>query len=359
MAGTRSGGRRGVATGGGKNRHGQGNGQASHAEAAIVYRDVRRLSSTLAATCKMAPMDLIALIAGAVVAAPVAYLVARGQALRHLGDARAAAAAELAAAQQDSKWLRDEVERHKQAAGSTQELLDKAQQALRDTFQSLAAQALKENRSTFLDLARTSFEGYQQPIAETLRKVDQRLTQAERERLGPIPPLRTGDRARVDDKHALAGARTPAVRGRWGEMQLRRVVEIAGMLQRCDFDEQAGVQTENGRLRPISSSTAGRQAASSWMRRRRSRRISMRRIRRTRRRRVGKLQAHARQVRDHMDRLAARRTGSSSATHLRWSSCSCPGETLFSAALQHDLGLIEYGLQHRCCWRVRSRSSRC
>ena len=65
-----------------------------------------------------------------------------------------------------------------------------AQQSLRDTFQSLAAQALKDNRSTFLDLARTSFEGYQQPIAETLKRVDQRLSQAERERLEAYsPPL--------------------------------------------------------------------------------------------------------------------------------------------------------------------------
>src|SRR5215208_6362541 len=203
----------------------------------------------------MAAMEFVSIVVagalGIAVAGPLAYLIARGRALRHLGDLRAATASELAAAVQDNKWLREEVDRHKQATGSTQDLLDKAQQALRDTFQSLAAQALKDNRSSFLDLARTSFEGYQQPITDTLKKVDLRLSQAERERLEAYSRLSEQIIALGSTATTLSRAlRTPAVRGRWGEMQLRRVVEIAGMLQRCDFDEQAGVQTDNGRFRP-------------------------------------------------------------------------------------------------------------
>ena len=87
-------------------------------------------------------MDALSLITGAVFAGPLAYLLARAHASRQLADVRAASASELAAATQDNKWLREEVERQRQAAGSTHELFDKAQQALRDTFQSLAAQAL-------------------------------------------------------------------------------------------------------------------------------------------------------------------------------------------------------------------------
>ena len=122
---------------------------------------------------------------------------------------------------------------------------------MRDTFQALAADALKDNRASFLDLAKTSFEGYQQPITESLSRVDQRLKEAERERVEAYSRLSEQVVALGSTAHMLSRAlRTPAVRGRWGEMQLRRVVEIAGMLQRCDFDEQPGVPSDNGRLRP-------------------------------------------------------------------------------------------------------------
>lgn len=297
-------------------------------------------------------MELVSLVVGGAVgviaAGPVAYLISRARALRQLGDLRAAAASELAASVQDNKWLREEVERQKQASGSTQELLDKAQQALRDTFQSLAAQALKENRSSFLDLARTSFEGYQQPITDTLKKVDLRLTQAERERLEAYSRLSEQIIALGSTATTLSRAlRTPAVRGRWGEMQLRRVVEIAGMLQRCDFDEQAGIQTDNGRFRPdvivhlpgrkrivvdakapLEAFLDAQDCADDETR-------------------VTKLQAHARQVRDHMDRLAGRAYWDQVGDSPEMVVMFLPGETLFSAALQHDLTLIEYGLQQR------------
>src|SRR6185503_9348588 len=131
------------------------------------------------------------------------------------------------------------------------------------------AEALNSNRAAFLDLARTSLDGLQRqsaqqldsrhqsidalvkPMADTLKKVDARLEQAERERVAAY--------ARLAEQVAMLGAstntlsralHTPSVRGRWGEMQLRRVVEIAGMLERCDFDEQPGLYNEDGRLRP-------------------------------------------------------------------------------------------------------------
>jgi DNA recombination protein RmuC len=296
----------------------------------------------------MAPMDLIALVVGAAIAGPVAYLVARGRGIRQLGDARATAASELAATLQDNKWLREEAERHREAAGSAQQLLDKAQQSLRDTFESLAAQALKENRATFLDLAKTSFEGYRQPIADTLQKVDQQLTQAERERLEAYSRLSEQIVALGSTASTLSRAlRTPTVRGRWGEMQLRRVVEMAGMLQRCDFDEQASVNTDHGRLRPdlivhlpgskcivvdakapLEAFLDAQDAPDDETR-------------------VSRLQAHARQVRDHMDRLAARAYWDHVGASPEMVVMFLPGETLFSAALQHDVSLIEYGLQQK------------
>lgn len=293
-------------------------------------------------------MDILIPVATAAAVAIVAVLITRTIAARQLAEARAAMAGQLAAAQQDNKWLRDEIERQKQALGSTQDLLDKADARLRDTFQSLAAEALKDNRASFFDLARTSFEGYHQPIADTLRKVDVRLGEAERDRVAAYSRLSEQIASLGTAAGTLSRAlRTPAVRGRWGEMQLRRVVEIAGMLQRCDFDEQPGVQTDNGRLRPdlIVHLPGGKQIVvdakaplEAFLDAQECTDDEAR---------VGRLQAHARQVREHMDKLGSKAYWESLGNSPEMVVMFLPGETLFSAALQHDLGLIEYGLKQR------------
>jgi DNA recombination protein RmuC len=196
----------------------------------------------------MTPLVFVVAIA---ITAVVSAVIVRALAGRQLAETRGALAAQLAAVEQDNKWLRDEVERQKQALGSAQELLDRADKRLRESFQSLAAEALKDNRSSFFDLAKTSFEGYHKPIAETLKKVDDRLGKVEHERVAAYSMLREQISAVGSSADRLSRAlRTPAVRGRWGEMQLRRVVEIAGMVERCDFHEQPPLLTETGRLRP-------------------------------------------------------------------------------------------------------------
>jgi DNA recombination protein RmuC len=293
-------------------------------------------------------MEILTLLLAAALGAALAGLVVRMLGARQLAEARASMAAQLAAAQQDNKWLREEIDRHQRTLGSTQELLDKADARLRDTFQSLAADALKDNRASFFDLARTSFEGYQQPIAETLNRVDARLGEAERERVSAYSRLSEQIQALRSATGTLSRAlRTPAVRGRWGEMQLRRVVEIAGMLHRCDFEEQAGLHIENGRLRPdvvvhlpgckrivvdaktpLDAFLDAQESADEETR-------------------LLKLQAHARQVREHMDKLGGKAYWEALGNSPEMVVMFLPGETLFSAALQQDLGLIEYGLQQR------------
>src|SRR4029079_2635225 len=155
--------------------------------------------------------------------------------------------------------------------------------------------------------AKTSFEAYRQPIADTLKRVDQRLSDVERERLESYARLSEQIVALGSSATTLANAlRTPAVRGRWGELQLRRVVEMAGMLQRCDFDEQPGLFTENGRFRPdlIVHLPGGKQIVvdakvplEQFLEAQTARDAASR---------AARLQCHARQVRDHMDRLAAK-----------------------------------------------------
>jgi len=290
---------------------------------------------------------VIPVVAAAATAVVVVALM-RNIAARQLAEARAASAAELAATRQDLKWVREDAERQREALNSAQALLDKAELRLREAFQSLAADALKDNRASFFDLAKTSFEGYQQPIADTLKRVDQRLKDAERDRVEAYSRLSEQVVALGSTANMLSRAlRTPAVRGRWGEMQLRRVVEIAGMLQRCDFDEQPGVQSDLGRLRPdlLVHLPGGKQIVvdaktplEAFLEAQECTDEDARTLR---------LQGHARQVRDHMDRLGSKAYWDQLANSPEMVVMFLPGETLFSSALQQDLTLIEHGLEQR------------
>jgi DNA recombination protein RmuC len=293
-------------------------------------------------------MDLVLPILAAAVAVLVAVVLTRAIAARQLAETRAALAAQLAAAEQDNKWLRQEVERRAQALDATRDLLDKAESRLRDAFQSLAAEALKDNRASFFDLAKTSFEGYHKPIADTLQRVDSRLSEAEHERVAAYSRLAEQIGALGAAAGTLSRAlRTPAVRGRWGEMQLRRVVEIAGMLERCDFHEQAALYGDNGRLRPdlVVHLPGGKQIVvdakaplDAFLDAQESADEETR---------VLRLQAHARQVREHMEKLGSKAYWESVTDSPELVVMFLPGETLFSAALQHDLELIEHGLKQR------------
>ena len=269
-------------------------------------------------------MNWILVAAAAAVAAVIATLVARNRALR------------------------EEIARQRDALGETRDLLDKTDQKLRDTFQSLASAALKDNRDAFFDLAKTSFDSYKKPIEETLKKVDVRLDSVERERVDTYARLTEKVVALASTTDKLSRAlRTPAVRGRWGEMQLRKVVELTGMLERCDFDEQPTLYNDNGRMRPdlivnlpgrkqivIDAKTPleayldAQDAADEDTR-------------------ASKLDAHARQVRDHMEKLAGKAYWEPLERSPEMVVLFLPGEMLFSAALQRDPGLIESGLQRR------------
>ena len=266
-------------------------------------------------------MEYALAAAAAVVAAAVAVLITRASAERRFAEERVKTMADV---------------------------LEKADARSRDAFQAMAADALKDNRASFFDLARTSFEGYHKPIAETLKKVDARLEEVDRERVAVYATLTEQIRSLDTTTGTLSRAlRTPAVRGRWGEMQLRRVVEIAGMLQRCDFDEQPGLQSENGRLRPdVVVHLPGRKQIVVDAKAPLEAFLEAQECTDDQARGV-KLQAHARQVRQHMDKLGSKAYWDSLDTSPEMVVMFLPGETLFSAALQHDLTLIEHGLQQR------------
>ncbi|HEY6360646.1 MAG TPA: DNA recombination protein RmuC [Vicinamibacterales bacterium] len=286
----------------------------------------------------MLTLEPWALMAAAAVvsAASVIALMARRQAaalqieLAQRHEQLIAARAEHAALARDNQWL------------------EASDRKLRETFQSLAADALKDNRASFLDLAKSSFEQYHQPISETLKKVDLRLSEAERDRVVAYSKLTEQVMALGSSANRLSRAlHAPAVRGRWGEMQLRRVVEIAGMLQRCDFDEQPGLYTDNGRMRPdlVVHLPGAKQIVvdakaplEAFLDAQETQDDEARAV---------SLQAHARQVRDHMDKLGSKAYWDQLGNSPEMVVMFLPGETLFSAALQHDLTLIEHGLRQQ------------
>jgi len=267
-------------------------------------------------------IDLLTTILIAAATALAVFLVMRSIAGRQIAETRAASIAELAAAKQDLKWVREDAERKAQALASTETLLDKAEQRMGDAFRVLAADALKD--------------------------VNQRLKEAERERVEAYSRLSELVVALGSTANTLSRAlRTPAVRGRWGEMQLRRVVEIAGMLQRCDFDEQPGVATDNGRLRPdlIVHLPGGKQIVVDAKTPLDAFLDAQECV--DDERRATKLLAHARQVRDHMDRLGNKAYWDQMPNSPEMVVMFLPGETLFSSALQQDLTLIEHGLEQK------------
>jgi DNA recombination protein RmuC len=248
-------------------------------------------------------------------------------------------------------------------------LLEDAKNQLADTFKALAADALHSSHEGFLALAterlgalrregsadlearQKSIEGVVGPVRESLEKVDQQIRALERERGQAYGALstqvkamsETQERLRAETGNLVNALRAPAVRGRWGELQLRRVVEMAGMLENCDFHEQATVTTEDGRLRPdmVVRLPSGRNIVidaktplGAYLEAHEAR---------TDDERVAKLRHHAQQVRAHVAKLSAKTYWEQFAVAPEVVVMFLPGETFYSVALEQMPELIEDG----------------
>jgi DNA recombination protein RmuC len=120
----------------------------------------------------------------------------------------------------------------------------------RESFVTLSTDVLQNSQKSFLDLVR--------PVEASLKQVDEKLRSMEKEREGAYRELKSqvvtmgqaSERLRTETATLSQALRAPHTRGRWGEIQLRRVCEMAGMLQHCDFEEQKTVTSDDGRLRP-------------------------------------------------------------------------------------------------------------
>jgi DNA recombination protein RmuC len=248
-------------------------------------------------------------------------------------------------------------------------LLDEAKDKLSDTFQALAAEALQASHEGFLALAterlgavkqesasdlearQKAVEGLVGPVRESLEKVDQQIRALEKERGHAYGELgaqvkamsATQEKLRSETGNLVKALRAPHVRGRWGELQLRRVVEMAGMLESCDFDEQTTVNTEDGRLRPdmVVRLPNGRNIVidakaplSAYLDAHEATDEDDR---------AAKLRQHAVQVRAHVAKLSAKNYWEQFAVAPEVVVMFLPGETFYSVALEQMPDLIEEG----------------
>jgi len=248
-----------------------------------------------------------------------------------------------------------------------------AAENLQNAFKALAADALHTNSTSFLQIAQEKLSNFQvqaqsdletrqkavadlvTPMRESLNKVDAQIQQMEKERMDAYGGLRqqvdsliTSQKVLQSETGNLVRAlRTPNVRGRWGEIQLRRVVEIAGMLPYCDFAEQETITGESGRFRPdlVVKLPGGKRvvvdAKTPLQAFLEAFETTDEEVRRT------CLTTHARQVRDHINTLAGKKYWEQFESTPEFVVMFLPGETFFSAALEQDTGLIEHGVLNR------------
>jgi len=297
-------------------------------------------------------------------------LAGREQALFKLQEAFDQEIIDREKLREQSTNLKADLEGERRAAQERKESFKQAAGELAEKFKALSRDALKDNNQSFLELARATLERFQEtakgdlesrqkaidqlvkPLKESLDKVDGKIGELEKVRAGAYSELREQVKTLATSQlqlqsetgNLVKALRAPHVRGRWGEIQLRRVVELAGMLQYCDFVEQETVTTEDGRLRPDlivrlpgnrtivvdakvpfdafyeSISTTDDDIRSS------------------------RLKDHARLVRTHIGSLSKKSYWESVQPTPEFVLLFLPGETFYSAALEHDPKLIEDGV---------------
>jgi DNA recombination protein RmuC len=247
------------------------------------------------------------------------------------------------------------------------------QQQLRDSFEALAANALTSSSRQFLELAdqkianvhraaaaelgtrQQALDALVSPIRDTLTQVATTLAEADRQRVHDAASLRTllgavgqaQQQLQQETQTLVRALRAPGVRGRWGEVQLRKVVELAGMLEHCDFDLQPTAVGDAGRLRPdlvvhlpghhsivvdakvpLEAFLDAQMATDEGVR-------------------SGKLADHVRQVKDHVSKLGAKGYWDQFPSSPDFVVLFLPAEAIFMAALEQDVHLIDFGVRQR------------
>lgn len=231
--------------------------------------------------------------------------------------------------------------------------LGNTQQQLTDTFQALAARSLKSNNESFLQLASATLV---KPIQDQLGRVDEKLAHIEKVRHTSYVELNEQLRGLTQDYlpqlrqetgNLVKALRQPAARGRWGEMQLKRVVEMAGMVEHCDFVQQQSAEGDAGRLRPdlVVRLPGGKQIIidakvplAAYLEAAEAQDDLVR---------DAQLLRHTQQVRTHMSQLGRKAYWETFDPTPEFVVMFLPGESFLSAALQQDPELIEFGVNEK------------
>ncbi|MCE0482748.1 MAG: DNA recombination protein RmuC [Methylacidiphilales bacterium] len=278
-----------------------------------------------------------------------------------------ASQAEVARLRHEAATLETRLEEERKAAAEKLKLLNEAQARLSDAFKALSAEALQSNNTAFLNLAHATLEKFQEgarndldkrqvainqlvkPVQETLQKFDVKIGEIEKSRLEAYGGLTQQVRGLADTQVTLQretsnlvkALGSPRVRGRWGEIQLRRVVEIAGMLEYCDFDQQVHIGSDEGALRPdlVVRLPGGKSVvvdAKTPMAAYLEAIDAPDEITRK-----AKLVEHARSIREHMISLGKKAYWEQFQPAPEFVVLFLPGENFYSSALEHEPTLLE------------------
>jgi DNA recombination protein RmuC len=252
-------------------------------------------------------------------------------------------------------------------------LLAEAREKLTDTFKALASTTLEDSNKAFLSLAKETFDkvlaeakgdlgkreqainGLVKPLADSLKTFDEHVRSLETTRQQAYTSLESNlkvltesqEKLQKETANLVTALRTPQIRGRWGEMTLKRVVELAGMSEHCDFTEQLSVLTDEGRIRPdlIVHLPAGREIVVDA-------KVSLEAYlnalsAESEQGRKEALTRHAAQIRSHMSALSAKSYWEQFDKAPEFVVMFIPGESFFAAAADSDHQLIEDGMKKR------------
>lgn len=326
-------------------------------------------------------MELIAaLVVGLFVGASLVFVLLRSGQKRSdvaLADAQAElqeVRSDCSSAKESLARIEAQREAELKAAAEKLALLEEAKTKLQDSFKALSSEALSKNNESFLNLAKTTLEKYQEgakgdlekrqqainktvePVGEALKVFNERVSKIEDRRTETDASLKqqleelakSQIRLSQTTTNLVSALRKPEGRGRWGEMQLRRTVELAGMINYCDFEEQASVETDDGqRFRPdmLIRLPNERQVVVDS-------KVPLAayldaldetdpELKRT------QLDRHARHIRDHIKGLSGKAYWKQFENAPEFVVLFLPNEAIFSAALEQDPQLIELGVENK------------
>lgn len=302
-------------------------------------------------TVMNAVVPLVALLLGLAVGSALGVLVTRSRV--------AGLAAELAAERRN--------------AAERTAYVEQTQQRLAEQFSALSAEALDQNNRRFLDLAdarlkeagtratgeleqrRQAVEQVVGPLRDSLAELSTKLGEMENARIASYHKLteqvgslgETSAKLRDETSALVTALKAPQARGRWGELHLRRCVEMAGMVEYCDFVEQATAATEDGSVRPdlvirLSGSknvvVDAKVSLAAYLEAAQSQDADVS---------LDRLRAHARSLRRHVDDLGGKRYWSAFSPAPEFVVLFVPGEAFLAPALEHDPALLEHAMGKR------------